>query len=211
MRQLLFSFLTTLLVLPLCSPSVLSAQVSTTPQATASPVAGLHLFVLTEEQVPGALVTIQDGERTLDDVASGFADPDAAAEQFVEWGWQRNLVRAFHLPENAEGDPSEIDGIYMSVHEFGSSDAAAAALDYSFDVHAAGGQIDEVPVPEMGEYSRALYGRLSYGHEITLYVQQGNVLIRLSAASPEGDPREEAIELMQTILGPGPGTPAARN
>lgn len=213
MRRLLFVFIGALLLLPACTFSVLAAQDGTTPPATASasPVAGLGLFLLTEEQVPEALVMIQDGERTLDDVASGFQDPDAAAEQFVEWGWQRNVVRAFHLPENVEGDPNEIDGIYMSVHEFGSPEAAAAALDYSFDVHAAGSELDEVPVAEMGEYSRSLYGRLSYGHEVTLYVQQGNVLIRLSAASPEGDPRDEAIQLMQTVLGSGPGTPAARN
>jgi hypothetical protein len=35
---------------------------------------------------------------------------------------------------------------------------------------------------------------------MTLYVQWENFMIRLSAASPEGDPREATAELMRTML-----------
>ncbi len=57
------------------------------------------------------------------------------------------------------------------------------------------------------DYSRTLYGKLSYGNEVPLYVQQGTLLIRLSASSPEGDPTAEAIELMETILYSQPTSP----
>lgn len=199
MRRLIFGLLGVLLVLP--SSTAFAQGASTpSPSGSPSPVASTGLFLLTQEQVPSGLVTIQDGERTLDDVASGFSDPEATIDQFVEWGWQRNVVRAFHLPEDVDAGPGQIDGIYMSVHEFGSPQAAADALDYSIEVHAAGADFEELPDVQLGDYSRALYGEMSYGDEVTLYVQQGNMLIRLSAASPEGDPTEEATELMQTAL-----------
>ena len=52
----------------------------------------------------------------------------------------------------------------------------------------------------LGDYSRALYGQISYGNEITLLVQRGNLLIRLSAAQLEGDPTDVAVGIMQGIL-----------
>lgn len=209
MRRSLPGLLGAFLVFPFGMLPVLAAQDTATPPAVASPspTAGTSLFLLEEDQVPEGLVTIQDGERTLEDVASGFSDPEAAMEQFVEWGWRRNVVRAFHVPENADADPNQIDGIYMSVHEFDSPASAAAALDYAFDVHAEGSGLKEMPDPRMGDYSRGLYGRLSYGNEVTLYVQQGNVLIRLSAASPQGDPRAATKELMEIVLASQPATP----
>lgn len=196
----------TLLGLILLIPSGAAfAQGDSTP----SPTVGDGFTLLTEEQVPDELVTIQDGERTLDDVASGFGDPEAAIEQFTEWGWQHNVVRAFQLPEGAEADLTRIDGIYVSVHEFGSPNSAAEALDYSMEAHAAGDEFEEMPDIVLGEYSRGLYGEMSYGDEVTLYVQQGNLLIRLSAASPVGDPTEETLELMRVMLDSQLATPVA--
>ncbi|MBA2247085.1 MAG: hypothetical protein H0W23_03070 [Chloroflexia bacterium] len=181
---------------PLASPSA-SPQAS--PQA--SPVAGGALPLPTEAQVPPDLAMTEDRARTLDEVTANFADPAAARQQFVEWGWQRNLIRAFHTPEDAPVAPELIDGIYVSVHEFGTPEFAAEALDYSFGVQAADGSLAEIPIDPLGETSRALYGTLSYGNEVTIYVQQGNLLIRLSASAPEGDPRAQAIDLMETMLG----------
>lgn len=187
--------------------SASQAQSGATPPASpmaspqASPVVGIALLLPTEEQVPPDLAVTEDRERALDEVTANFADPEAARRQFVAWGWQQNLIRAFHTPTGAPVEPEKIDGIYVSVHEFGSSDAAAAALDYSFDVQAAGATLKEIPVDPLGDTSRALYGTLSYGNEVTIYVQQGNLLIRLSASSPTGDPRAQAIDLMETMLG----------
>lgn len=169
--------------------------------ASPSPVPESAFVLPTEEQVPEGLFMIQDGSRSLEDVTSGFSDPAAATARFTAWGWQRNLIRAFHTPAGAAPDPNAIDGIYVSVHEFGSPPAAAEALDYSLVVHAeAATTLDEVDAPPLGDDARALYGPLPYGNEITLYVQQGTLLIRLSASSPEGDPRAEAIALVRTML-----------
>ncbi len=173
-----------------------------TPLATpiASPVAASGIVLLTEDQVPNGLVIIDDRERSLDEITANFSDPAAARERFLAWGWQRNSIRAFNVPQGTSLDPNLIDGIYISVHEFASSQAAAEALAYSLDVQAAGSGLTEIPIDPLGDSARALYGTVPYGNEISIYVQQDNVLIRLSASSPAGDPRAEALSLMRTML-----------
>ncbi|CAN5686039.1 hypothetical protein BH23CHL3_BH23CHL3_05270 [soil metagenome] len=74
------------------------------------------------------------------------------------------------------------------------------ALDYSVDVHLGDTALAEQELEELGETSRVLFGEQPYGDEITIYVQQGEALIRLSASSPEGDPTKEAIALMEWML-----------
>lgn len=177
-----------------------SSEGTPLPNASPTPATGIALLLPTEDQVPNGLVIIEDGERTLSDVTDGFTDSDEATEMFQEWGWERNVIRAFHTPEDVPADPEEVDGIYISVHEFESPDASAEALDYSVEVHLGDTNLAEQDHDELGEVSRMLYGDQSYGNEVTFYVQQGNALIRLSASSPEGDPAEEAIALMEWMI-----------
>lgn len=175
--------------------------VAGTPAATPAPAPDSIASLLpTEAEVPEGLVVTQDGERTLDDVLSGFPARDEAAAHFEEWGWQGNVVRAFHV-EGTPDDPEGVDGIYVSIHRFGSPGSAAEALDFIVDVH----EFQDTKVTEqghdtLGDASRVLWGEQSYGSEVTLYVQQGDVVIRLSANSPEGDPSQVAWDLIDTIL-----------
>jgi len=166
----------------------------------ASPVIATGVVLLTEDQVPNGLVIIEDRDRSLDEITANFSDPAAARERFLDWGWRRNSIRSFNVPAGTSLDPGLIDGIYISVHEFGSSQAAAEALAYSCDVQAAATGLREMPIDPLGDTSRALYGRVAYGNEITIYVQQDNLLIRLSASSPEGDPQMQALDFVRTML-----------
>lgn len=187
------------------------AQNHATPptDASSSPEASLDVVLPGLEHVPDGMVIISDGERTLDDVASGFEDPVATIEQFVAWGWQGNAIRAFHIDDESRADPLEIDGIYISVHQFGSPEFAAEALDLSVTEHLLDPAIDEVAGPKFGDSARTLVGEMPYGTEITFYVQEGPLLIRLSASSPEGDPTAEATRLMQAMLSAQTATPVA--
>jgi len=200
MRQQITVF-ATLALLMSWGPVALSRQASTpSPDATPSPIGESGLVLLTEVQVPNGLVMIMDGERALDDIVANFTDPITATAQFEEWDWRRNVVRAFNVPEGTTLDPAEIDGIYISVHEFGDSTAAMDALDYTFATHIGGSTFEEIETEPLGDYSRALYGEVPYGHEITFYVQAGELMIRFSASSPEGDPREEAEAQLRLML-----------
>lgn len=168
--------------------------------AAASPVPKIALTLPTTKQVPAGLEIIDDSDHSLDDITANFRDPAAARKQFLAWGWQRNHVRAFHASPGHIRANSKIDGVYISVHVFGSPDNAVAALDSLFGVLAADPRLKEIPVDPLGGYSRALYGTLNYGNEITIYVQQDNLLIRLSASSPTGDPRAQAHDILWAML-----------
>ncbi len=187
------------------SARIALAQDSATPEIDT----GVNFALLTMEQVPEGMVIISDGDRMLDDVASGFGDPVGTIEQFVTWGWEGNAIRAFHIADGEDAPPETVDGIYISVHQFGSPTVAAEALEYSVEEHLLDPVIEEVTSPAFGERSRALMGEMAYGTEITFYVQAGPYLIRLSASSPEGDPTVEATGLMQSMLNAQPATPAA--
>lgn len=191
-----------LAVLALLALTPASAQtpVAGTPAATPAPDSLASLLPAPDE-VPEGLVITQDGERTLDDILAGFPDPDEAAERFQAWDWRANVVRAFHIEDTTTGDPGAVDGIYVSIHQFGSADAAAEALDYIVDVHLSQDPaVTEQGHRGLGDASRVLWGEQVYGNEVTIYVQQRDVVIRLSVNSPEGDPGDVAWRLIETIL-----------
>jgi hypothetical protein len=192
-------FVAALLTLVLLPWQAASAREGT-PPASPTAVSPTTAIMLTEGEVPEWLVMTDDRERTLADVASGFAQPEAAERQFRAWGWRANSVRAFHTPAGAKADPQQIDGIYISVHQFGTPEDAAAAMAYSVQIHTGGTKLQEQGHEPLGDSSVVLYGPMPYGNEVTYYVQQGDLLIRLSASSPKGDPRPIADGLIATML-----------
>ncbi len=203
MLRLVNAFVGTVLVALLAVGATGQAATATsTPAATAvpSPVPAITVTWPTVKQVPAGLEITDDRDRSLAEVTANFTDPVAARRQFITWHWQRNHVLAFHSPAGKFRDPGKIDGIYISVHVFGGPEAAAEALDFAFDAQSTGTRLKEIPANALGDRSRSLYGKLSYGNEVTIYVQRGNLLIRLSASSPTGDPREQANELMTILL-----------
>lgn len=182
-------------------PGAITAQVASLAATPTLPDLGITLP--TEAQMPTGMMVTMDGQRTLDDVLANFPDKEGAQAQFEAWGWRANVVRAFHLPERSDTAPDQLDGVYISVHQFGSDTAAMDALDFIFATHLAGTDLEEIPVEGAGDYARGLYGAMPYGNEVTWYVQQGDLVIRFSAAAPEGDPRPVAEPLLQAMLATG--------
>ena len=154
----------------------------------------------TEDQVPDGLIQTADRQRTLDVVAVNYADPTDTAQRFTEWGWQGNVVRGFDLPDGASVPPGSTTSIDVSVHLFASAEGAAAALDYSFVDQATTSGAHEEPGRPIGDASRVLVAQDEEGTGVTLYVQRGNSLIRVTAFSPDGDPTEDAFSVAETIL-----------
>lgn len=192
-----------LIMMSLPGPTIAAlATPGATPPVSAPPIPKIPLMWPTTKQVPAGLEITGDGDRSLTEVVASFSDPVATRRQFIAWGWQRNHVRSFHAPAGQFRAQDKINGIYISVHVFGSPESAAAALDSLFGVLASDTRLKEVPIAPLGTRSRALYGKLAYGNEVTLYVQQDNLLIRLSASSPTGDPRAQARDLLQAMLAP---------
>ena len=153
-----------------------------------------------ETDVPFGLVMLDQRSRTLSEVAENYTDAVETTSLFTSWGWLSNAVCSFGPPDGRSVAAGDINGIYVSIHEFGSAGNAAGALDFSLTEQAAGTALQEVSAQPFGDYSRALFGPVDYGDEITLLVQRGTFLVRVSAASLEGDPTPVAASIVQSIL-----------
>jgi lysophospholipase L1-like esterase len=150
--------------------------------------------------VPDGLVETGRRTRTLPEVVANYTDPAETTQLFTGWGWQGNAVASFALPSGQEAQSGQVNGVYVSIHQFSGPDEARAALDFSLSEQAAGTDLQEVTTRPLGEYTRALYGPEDYGNETTVLVQQGNVFIRVSAAMLDGDPTADAVSVTEAIL-----------
>jgi hypothetical protein len=189
----------TAIVMFMALVQVAGASAQSTPVATPAATA-FGITFPAEDSLPREMDVITDGSRTLDDVVANFVDPKDAAELFEEWEWQANHVRGYHVPSGTELEPDEIDGIYISIHQFGDASSAEDALDFIVAAHVQGSDLEDRQVDGLGDYAHEIYGEMPYGNEVTWYVQVDDLVIRFSASAPEGDPRGEAEPLLQEML-----------
>jgi hypothetical protein len=145
-----------------------------------------------QQDVPPDLQYAGDQRRNLADVAINYTDPAETERLFTSWGWNGNVTRSYE----GIGLSSSVTSVYVSIHRFDSDSNAANALDYSLLDQAASTGAWEVSVAPLTETTRAL----ATGSDVTIYVQQGEVMIRLSVAAQGGDPMPAAQAIMQSIL-----------
>ena len=152
--------------------------------------------------VPSGLeVTDETTLTTIDQVVGGFSDPDDAAVQLDSWGWVENASRTFGLPEGAEPPASGVTFLYVSVHQFGSEEAAQAALTYFADDLASGGGWEPAETADVGELGRGLVSPTDEGTAAgALYVQQGSFLLRIGTFAAQDEAVGIAVREAQTIL-----------
>jgi murein DD-endopeptidase MepM/ murein hydrolase activator NlpD len=191
-----------------------SAPDSPGTSATDAPSAPTEVAVATESigtvdpmsllpsiaDVPGGLVETGRRTRTLPDVVANYTDPAETTQLFMAWEWQGNAVASFALPSGQGAQSGQVNGVYVSIHQFSGADEARAALDFSLTEQAAGTDLQEAPNLPLGEYTRVLYGPTDYGNETTVLTQQGGLLIRVSAAMLDGDPTADAASVTEAIL-----------
>ncbi|MDQ3870062.1 MAG: hypothetical protein M3301_00410, partial [Chloroflexota bacterium] len=153
----------------------------------------------TEDEVPADLVLIEEGHRTADDITSTFPDPDDAAAQFAAWGWEGNAFRVFGVPEGSIAPTGGTASIDVSIHRFANASVATEALFYLVNARETLGTFDDAPVAPLGELSVAIAGQVGDHNEASVYVQRRDVVIRVTATSPEGDPLADAQAVAQTV------------
>ncbi len=171
-------------------------------RAGAVPAGPVDLMAIlpSSADMPSGLVETGRRTRALPEVASNYTDAAETTQRFTTWGWQGNAVASFALPSGQEAQSGEVNGVYVSIHQFRDSAAAREALDFSLTEQAAGTSLQEITISPLGEHTRALYGPMDYGNETTILVQQGNLFIRVSAAMFDGDPTAETVAVAEAIL-----------
>ena len=90
--------------------------------------------------------------------------------------------------------------IDISVHGFGGSSSAAAAIPFFANSRALGTSLQVTPAINLGESSTALTGPANNGTEYTLYVSQGPLLFRVTGVAPVGTPEADVEQVMASVL-----------
>ncbi len=149
-----------------------------------------------ERDVPADLGVTAERLRSLSRVTENYTDPAETEELFTEWGWDGNATRTFQ----GDGGNSGITYVYVSIHRFGTPSGASRALDYSLEDQMASTDAREVDIAPVGDRVRALSTVSSGGDETTVYTQQGDVLIRVTVVSVEGDSAQEVLNIARTCV-----------
>lgn len=164
--------------------------------SAAASAAGLADLLPIEADVPSDLMMTDDLQRTLDEVAVNYGDPADIERRFTRWGWDGNVARRF----TGSGESSGLTSVYVSLHRFGSADATAQALDYSFSDQVATTEATEFRVSSsLRERVRALTTNPAARDEVTIYAQQGTVLIRVTVNSISDDSTAEALRIAELV------------
>lgn len=143
-------------------------------------------------EVPSDLGHTGDQDRSLTDVAVNYTNPAETARLFTSWGWEGNVTRSYEGP----GWSSGITSVYVSIHRFGSAEDSVKAMNYSAEDQMASTGAWVIFVSPLASTSRAL----ATSSDVTIYAQQGDVMIRLTVAASSGDPMPTAESIMQSIL-----------
>lgn len=134
------------------------------------------------------LVQSEDRTRTLEEQAAMFANAGEMTQLLTEWGWQENVFRVYQstIPAGSGAPSATVD---VSLTRFASPEGAAAALPAFLEDRAAVLGENEVQRPlQLGDETRALTGQTEQGDDVTLYVRQGNLLLRVSVTTLQGTP-----------------------
>lgn len=149
--------------------------------------------------VPVGLFLIEQGARSDVQIASGFPDPDEALLLLRAWGfmlnnyWNYASVAGF---STANGTNS----LEVSIHLFSSPASAAAALPYYAKGRATMLGLGPILFQEVGDLSSAIGGYRDVGYEVTLYIQMGPALIRISGVAPYGNPTPDVAYAALRVL-----------
>jgi len=168
-----------------------------------APVADAGLFRLlpSVDEIPPGVEVTEEIQRSLPEVAANYVDPAETTRRFEAWGWRGNAARRFGPAANVRLAATATSALYVSLHRFGDAASASAALDYSVEDQLrsrAGAR--EVTVGATGDRARALAADDPDGVEVTVYAQRGDLLVRVTAERPVGDPIADALSVARGIV-----------
>jgi hypothetical protein len=152
------------------------------------------------DDVPPGLVVIDDQRRTLEQSSQVYSNPGDMRTRFEDWRWRTNALRVFGVPDGASAAPESTTLVAVSMHAFGSAEAASQALDYALNDEMSVFGHQEIVLAPVGDRSRTIKGRTETGNETLVYTQRGTVLVVVSASSPSGNATADAMAIANAIV-----------
>ncbi len=146
-------------------------------------------------EMPAGSVVTDEGTRSEAEIAATFLRPGEAATFLADHDFRVNVYRYFAIPAGATGYAGSATSMEVSLHLFGSAEGAEAGLVYYAEGRAEAIGLRVVGSYELGDGAVLLQGPAPSGPgmEATVYLLLGNVLARISAVSPNGDPTADAL------------------
>lgn len=183
-------------------------QAALDPTQPAAPPAGqgptsdelLAMLPASTDLPIGGLDNVEDSALNQQEVVDALGGGRDAETKLTTWGWSGNATRSYVAPDPSALDPSATTNITISLHGFGSDQAAAEALTFYSDVLINLGY-QEIEVGEIGATNRMMsQPQEDGGTLVALYVQQGPILYRIGGYSPAGDPTTNVVNVAQFII-----------
>lgn len=162
--------------------------------------ASLAALLPTEDEVPPGLVLIDEGGRSADEITATFPDPDEAAALFADWAWEENAYRDFAAADDDGLSADATTSLSANLHRFGDAASAGAALPYLVDARITALGMEPLGVSVLGDQAGAIAGATDVGYEVSVYVRRGDIVARVSAVSPAGDPTADAMNVVEAFL-----------
>ncbi len=152
--------------------------------------------------LPAGFVIDDEGDRDQSDIAGTFLRPAEADDVLAAAGFQGNVYRYFTRPARLSPYPGAATRLEVSLHLFDDWRGAANALVYYADGRAEAIGIRPSATYDIGDGAIVLVGAAPGGGiESTVYLLVGNVLARISATAPDGDPSADALAAAFVIVG----------
>ncbi|CAA9583055.1 MAG: YpfJ protein, zinc metalloprotease superfamily [uncultured Thermomicrobiales bacterium] len=171
------------------------------PASVSSEVRPLVDLLPTVDELPPGLEVAEDLQRSRSEVTASYADPVETERLFTAWGWRGNAARRFSPAADARLASTATTAVYVSLHRFGDAASTAAALDYSVKdqlTTVAGAR--EITVGPVSDQARAMRADDPDGVAATTYAQRGDLLVRVTAKRPVGDPLPDALAVARAVV-----------
>ncbi len=172
---------------------------------TEAPSSGLYEgsvvdLLPTEADLPAGFVATGEPDRfSRADVAVNLGgDADANDEQLRAWRFDEHWRQEFAVPPD-QADPAGTSVLFVSINLFRIESGAVEALDLFVESSEAIG-LEQVEGESLGDNSVTMSSSTAEGTTVVIYVQQGNVLMRMYGVSQEGDPTADVVAMTEAVL-----------
>lgn len=146
-----------------------------------------------EGQVPVGLQLAEEHARSAGTIATTFLDVAEAERLFQDWGWRESAARVF-----TGQTPSGTSRLEVVVFRLDDPQDAAAALPYFALARAEALRLIPTTKPQTrADTVAAIAGEVEGGYEVTIYLQRGADLYRVTAIGA-GDPMADLAALFSS-------------
>ena len=180
-------------------------EAPTEPPPTEAPSSGLYEGAVvdllpTAADLPAGFVATGEPDRfSRADVAINLGgDADANEAQLRAWRFDEHWRQEFAIPPD-QADPAQTSVLFVSINLFRIESGAQEALGLFVSSSEAIG-LEQVDGPALGDNSVTMASNTSEGNTVVIYVQQGNVLMRMYGFSQEGDPTADVVAMTEAVL-----------